>query len=138
MIRNPWKAIAAISLVLGLGSAAPAADMCFDSGGLIFAAKKFRVPGPGRCVQIGGQQQNTATLMNGVACTRSDGTALRVQMSVSQMNPPGIEFDHYDLALPAMTGTVRVMNYAYDTGVRFQNTFSASLAVCSPSTVAIQ
>ena len=85
MIRNPWQAIAAISLVLGLGLGAAAADMCFNSGGPSSPRRSSACRGQAAAWEVWGEQQNTATLMNGVACTRSDGTALRVQTSVSQI-----------------------------------------------------
>ena len=131
--------IVALGLVMGLAATASAKDLCLNSGGIIFVAKKFKVPSPGKCVAVQGQEQNTATVMTGVACTRSDGTTVRIQTSTSQAPLPTlIEWDHYNLSLPALTGQVLVMTLDYSNGNTFENTFPASAAACDPTTQSIQ
>lgn len=82
---------------LGPLADAESVDQCFDSSGLAFVAKRFRIPALGPSRSFEGQSQATATITHGLACMRSDGTALRVQ-TTTQINPPSIEWDHSDLA----------------------------------------
>jgi hypothetical protein len=139
MTSRILQAIMAVTLTFGVAATASAADLCLDSGGIVFVAKKFKVPRPGKCAPVYGQQQNTATVMSGVACTRSDGTAVRIQTTTSQNPlPTSIEWDHYNLSLPALTGTVLVMSLDYSNGNTFQAVLNASAGSFVPTAPTIQ
>lgn len=103
-----WLAFVTVLLVT---TVAPAwgRDICFTlpglAGSLNFVAKGLRVPGQNRCKPVTGFSEVEGWLLSGTACTKADGSAVRLAVAghglLAATNPFQIACT---IPLPGMTG----------------------------------
>ena len=87
-----------------LATPAMAKDFCLSNNGtdLFVVGKGFKIPSKGQCKPFGGFFEGS-DLVSGNACTRSDGSAVYLNLNFSPGG--GVENDNITLSLPSMTGT---------------------------------
>jgi hypothetical protein len=109
-MRTTMKAAALATLLATLLPAAAwagAGDFCIHPsiGGATFVGKKFKPPRPGQCRAWNGFLLLSVTpvaVSTGTACTASDGSALRLQLTSARAASAFV--DYIVLPLPAATG----------------------------------
>ncbi|HZR81176.1 MAG TPA: hypothetical protein VFD92_08765 [Candidatus Binatia bacterium] len=78
------KLVGGVLAALLVADQASALDMCFQSGsGLLFVAKSYKRPGPGKCRPLTGYEASTAVPhpATGTVCLNAFGTLLYVHWS---------------------------------------------------------
>ena len=101
-------AMAGVVCAAGPGSAA---DMCFTlpgvSGFIEYALKSFTPPGKNRCKQVAGftTAATPGWLLGGTACTKSDGTVMRLALHGDPLISGPVAFQGgCTIPLPTLTG----------------------------------
>ena len=108
---TPTQRIALGSLLTALLVAGPAsaADYCLDISGVQFVAKKFKLPGKGKCKPFAGFCSTCGAQVNslsGSACTAADGSHARFNVTlVTQTIGSTTETLFMNADLPAGTVT---------------------------------
>jgi hypothetical protein len=127
--------IALAAALLGARPAA-AADRCFTlpglSGFVTYALKSFSTPGKSKCKPLTGftTLESPAFLLSGTACTKSDGTLLRLALIGTPAVVGPVKFEAgCAIPLPALTGGS--CRGTYEVGsTTFGFTTSIDLAPC--------
>ena len=99
------------ALVVVMSQAAFAADLCITAGSnVVFAGRKFSLPGKDKCKPITGF--NHDDLCSGVACTAKDGTEVRVHYTCSEDQIIVLKSFYYAFPLPLPSSNAGLATYA--------------------------
>lgn len=133
------RTIAGIALAVSLLGAhrAGAADVCFTlpglSGGIGYALESFVKPGKSRCKPVSGfstAPPGPAFVLSGTACTKADGTELRLGLvGTPFIAGPGTFQGGCTLPLPSLTGGTCVGIYTLPGGTISDLGFTSSISL---------
>ncbi len=99
------------ALAVAMSQAALAADLCITVGStVVFAGRKFSLPGKDKCKPITGF--NHGDLCSGVACTAKDGTQVRVHYTCSEDQIIVLKSFYYAFPLPLPSSNAGLATYA--------------------------
>ena len=133
------RMIAGIALAFSLLGARPAAaaDVCFTlpglSGGIGYALKSFVKPGKNRCKPVSGfstAPPGPAFVLSGTACTKADGTELRLGLvGTPFIAGPATFQGGCTLPLPSLTGGTCFGIYTIPGGTISDLGFTSSISL---------
>ena len=111
-MQNRARIVAiAAAMVVASSHAALAADLCITAGSnVLFAGRKFTLPGKDKCKPITGF--NSEDLCSGVACTAKDGSEVRVHYTCSEDQIVVLKSFYFAFPLPLPSSNAGLATYA--------------------------
>jgi hypothetical protein len=128
------RVVLTLALVFVIASVAQAADFCIsvNGGAVIVVGKNFHVPAKNTCKPFSGfLKTGGATLLNGNACTASDGSLV-----LFNLVGDGLVSLQFSLPLPSLTGGTGGETVAIPTST-FSLDITADKVTCSPLVVPV-